>query len=49
MAADWLAIRIELTGGRGIELDPPPGGVLLVGPRHTFADLAEALNASFAR
>jgi hypothetical protein len=49
MAAEWLAIRVELTGGRGIGLDPQPGRVLLVGPRHTFADLAEAVNAAFAR
>jgi hypothetical protein len=36
-------------GGGGIECDPPPGRVVMVGPSHTFAQLAEAINAAFAR
>lgn len=34
MARTWLQIRVDLLSGRGIELDPPPGRVLLVGPSH---------------
>ena len=49
MAKDWMTIRISLLGGGGIACDPPPGRVMLVGPRHTFADLAEAIDAAFAR
>ena len=49
MAADWLTIRVELLEGRGEPLEPAPGRVYLVGPRHTFADLAEAIDSGFAR
>lgn len=49
MSRDWLAIRVELTHGRGIDLDPPPGRVFLVAPRHTFGYLAEAIDLAFAR
>lgn len=49
MARTWLQIRIELIGGGGIELPATPGRVLLVGPRHTFAQLAEAIDIAFAR
>jgi Plasmid pRiA4b ORF-3-like protein len=42
-------VRVELLHGRGIELEPPPGRIMLVGPRHTFAELAEAIDAAFAR
>jgi Plasmid pRiA4b ORF-3-like protein len=49
MARTWLQIRVELEGGRDIECDPRPGRVFIVGPSHTFADLATAIDAAFAR
>ena len=49
MAENWLTIRVELLGGGGVSCDPPPGRVMLVGPSHTFADLADAINVAFAR
>lgn len=49
MARTWLAIEVELLGGGGIDCDPPPGRVMIVGPSHTFAQLAEAIDAAFAR
>jgi hypothetical protein len=49
MARTWLAVRVELLGGRGEELWPPPGRVFAVGPKHTFAALARAIDQSFAR
>jgi hypothetical protein len=44
-----LAIEVELLGGGGIDCDPPPGRVMIGGPSHTFAQLAEAIDAAFAR
>jgi hypothetical protein len=44
-----MAIRVALLSGRGINCDPPPGRTMIVGPRHTFADLAAALDQAFAR
>ncbi len=49
MPKDWLTIRVRLLGGGGIECDPPPGRIMLVGPRHSFGHLAEAIDAAFAR
>jgi hypothetical protein len=49
MARTWLQIRVELEGGRDIERDPPPGRIFIVGPGHTFAHLAEAIDVAFAR
>jgi len=46
---DWYLIRVELTSGRGEDFDPPPGRDFLVSPRHTFRQLAESINAAFAR
>jgi hypothetical protein len=45
----WLQIRVELEGGRGIDCDPPPGRIFIVGPGHTFEQLAEAIDVAFAR
>lgn len=45
----WLKIQVELLGGRGMECDPPPGRILIVGPSHSFEQLAEAIDAAFAR
>ncbi len=49
MPRPWMTIRVELIGGLDIECDPPPGRTMLVDPRHTFAALAEAIDAAFAR
>jgi hypothetical protein len=49
MARRWLSIRVELLGGRGEQLWPYPGRVFAVGPAHTFADLARAIDNAFAR
>ena len=49
MAERWLAIRVTLLAGRGDTLWPPPGRDFVVGPRHTFADLAKAIDDAFAR
>lgn len=49
MARTWLQVRIDLLGTAGSGLKPTPGRILIVGPSHTFADLAESINAAFAR
>lgn len=49
MASTWLAIRVELLSGIYAECGPAPGRVFLVGPRHTFQQLARAINVGFAR
>ena len=49
MARTWLQIRVDLLGGAGWDLQPAPGRILIVGPSHTFEQLAEAINQSFAR
>ncbi len=49
MARTWLSIRVELLSGLYAECDPAPGRVFLVGPRHTFQQLARAINIGFAR
>jgi hypothetical protein len=46
---NWLEIRVELVHGRGIDLDPPPGRIFIVDPKHTFDVLARAIDQSFAR
>ena len=49
MARTWLQIRVDLLGGGGVRCDPPPGRIFIVGPGHTFEQLAVAINAAFAR
>lgn len=49
MARNWLSVQVELLGGRGTDLWPWPGRIFAVGPRHTFAQLATAINDAFAR
>ncbi|QWF23368.1 hypothetical protein KM427_06495 [Nocardioides sp. LMS-CY] len=49
MARTWLSIKVELLGGRGEDLWPYPGRVLVTGPSHTFAQLAKAIDDAFAR
>src|SRR5262245_2276830 len=48
-ARTWLRIKVDLLGGGGIECEPPPGRIFIVGPEHSFGDLAEAIDAAFAR
>jgi hypothetical protein len=49
VAQTWLRIRVELLGGGGIECDPPPGRIFIVGPSHSFEQFAQAIDAGFAR
>jgi hypothetical protein len=49
MARTWLQIQVDLLGGGGIDCDPTPGRVFIVGPAHTFEQFAHAINAAFAR
>jgi hypothetical protein len=49
MATDWLEIRVDLIEGRAAECDPAPGRIIIVGPSHTFADLAASIDIAFAR
>ena len=44
-----MAVRVELASGRATDLEWPPGRIFLVGPRHTFGDVADAINLHFAR
>lgn len=46
---DWITVRVELVQGLGMEFDSPPGRVFLVGSRHSFGDLADAINLHFGR
>ncbi len=45
----WLAIAVELVGGRGERLWPRPGRTFLASRTHSFGDLAVAINRDFAR
>lgn len=47
--AEWMTIRVVLTDGQGIELDPPAGRVMLCHTAHTFAEFAEAVDAALGR
>src|SRR5881396_4160341 len=49
MARTWLSIRVELVSGRGERLWPRPGRIFAATRRHTFAQLAEAIDDAFAR
>jgi hypothetical protein len=49
VARTWLQIRVDLLGGRGVACEPSPGRVFLVGPSHSFEQLAKAIDAAFAR
>jgi hypothetical protein len=49
MARTWLQVQVELEGGCGIDCDPQPGRIMMVGPGHSFEQLADAINAAFAR
>lgn len=49
VARTWLSIRVELVEGRGDRFWPRPGRVFAAARRHTFADLAEAIDDAFGR
>jgi hypothetical protein len=49
MARTWLRVRVDLIEGLGVRLDPAPGRVFIVGPGHTFAQLADVIDVAFAR
>lgn len=49
MAGTWLSIRVELVEGRGEQYWPRPGRVFAAARSHTFKQLADAIDASFAR
>jgi hypothetical protein len=45
----WLIVRVVLAGHSGEALHDPPGRDLLVSTRHSFKDLASAIDTAFAR
>jgi Plasmid pRiA4b ORF-3-like protein len=45
----WLQVRVELEGSAAAVCDPPPGRIVIVGPGHTFLQLAETIDDAFAR
>ncbi|MGN6189909.1 MAG: IS1096 element passenger TnpR family protein [Conexibacter sp.] len=45
----WLQVQVELEGSAELTCDPPPGRVVVVGPGHTFLQLAETIDEAFAR
>lgn len=49
MVRGWFTVKVELQSGLGMLLHPRPGRIMLVGPHHTFADLATAIDLAFAR
>lgn len=49
MPRAWLQIKVELVGGLGGELEPPPGRVFALSPSLTFERLAREINVAFGR
>jgi hypothetical protein len=49
MARTWLSIRVDLVEGRGELYWPRPGRIFAASRSHTFKDLADAIDDSFAR
>jgi hypothetical protein len=45
----WLKVQVEIVRGRSKFLSPRPGRIFLVGPKHSFDDLAEAIECGFGR
>jgi Plasmid pRiA4b ORF-3-like protein len=45
----WLQIQVELDGSSRIACEPPPGRIVIVGPGHTFLQLAQTIDDAFAR
>ena len=48
-ALPWLQVQVELVGSTKVACDPQPGRIVLVGPGHTFLQLAETIDDAFAR
>lgn len=46
---NWLSIRVELVEGRGERYWPRPGRLFAAARSHSFAQLASAIDAAFAR
>ena len=49
MSRTWLSIEVDLVEGRADILWPRPGRIFAASRSHTFAQLAEAIDAAFAR
>ncbi len=49
MGRTWLSVRVELVGGRGVDLWPRPGRVFAAARSHSFRQLADAIDLAFAR
>lgn len=49
MPRTWWYIRVDLVSGRGEDLWPRPGRVLIARPGMTFRNLADAINLAFGR
>lgn len=49
VARTWLSIRVELVSGGVKSFWPRPGRVFAAAGRHTFWDLANAINVGFGR
>ena len=49
MARTWLSIEVELVSGGGNDFWPRPGRTFAAARRHTFWDLAQAINIHFGR
>lgn len=49
MARTWLSIRVDLVEGHGEEFWPRPGRIFAAARSHTFKQLADAIDDTFAR
>ena len=49
VAKTWLSVTVELVEGGGYRYWPRPGRVFAAARKHTFADLATAIDLSFGR
>ena len=49
VARTWLSVTVELVEGGGYRYWPRPGRVFAAGRKHTFAELATAIDVSFGR
>ena|SRR5438552_2147819 len=45
----WVRLKVSLVSGRGERFEPAPGRVMIAGPEHTLAEVAEAIDLGFAR
>jgi hypothetical protein len=49
VARTWLSIQVDLVSGRGERYWPRPGRIFAAARSHSFSQLADAINAAFAR